>query len=59
MRMSFKSLLLLVALVFTTSLVMAQLPEVPRTESSEPFFEKPIDDIVEKRIISERRVSGG
>lgn len=56
MRMSFKSLLSLVALVFFAGQMMAQLPEVPRTESSEPFFEKPIDDIVEKKIINERRV---
>jgi len=54
--MSFKSLLSLVVLVFLSSQMMAQLPEVPRTESSEPFFEKPIDDIVEKTIINERRV---
>ncbi len=56
MRMSFKSLLSLVAMVFVAGQMMAQLPEVPRTESSEPFFEKPIDDIVEKKIINERRV---
>ena len=54
--MSFKSLLSLVAMVFVAGQIMAQLPEVPRTESSEPFFEKPIDDIVEKRIVNERRV---
>ena len=54
--MSFKSLLSLVAMVFIAGQIMAQLPEVPRTESSEPFFEKPIDDVVEKKIINERRV---
>ena len=56
MRMSFKSLFSLALVLFVAGQVLAQLPEVPRTESSEPFFEKPIDDIVEKRIIQERRV---
>ena len=34
----------------------AQVPETVKTEASEPEEEGPIDDIVEKRIIEERRV---
>jgi hypothetical protein len=33
-----------------------QVPETVKTEASEPEEEGPIDDIVEKRIINERRV---
>src|SRR5690606_20298688 len=33
-----------------------QIPEAVKTEASEPDEDRPIDDIVEKRIIDERRV---
>ena len=36
--------------------VYGQVPETVKTEASEPEEEGPIDDIVEKRIIEERRV---
>ena len=43
--------------VFTISNpAFGQVPETVKTEASEPEEEGPIDDIVEKRIIEERRV---
>ena len=44
------------AVLFYSNPLMAQVPETIRTESSEPDEDRPIDDIVEKRMIDERRV---
>ena len=46
---------LVVGLLFSTSLA-AQTPESPITESSFPVGDAPVDDIVEKRLIDEKRV---
>ncbi len=48
--------LFLFAVLFNSNSLMAQVPETVRTESSEPDEDRPIDDIVEKRMIDERRV---
>lgn len=44
------------AVLVSSNTLMAQVPETVRTESSEPDEDRPIDDIVEKRMIDERRV---
>ena len=44
------------AVIVSSNTLMAQVPETVRTESSEPDEDRPIDDIVEKRMIDERRV---
>jgi gliding motility associated protien GldN len=44
------------AVLVSSNTLMAQVPETIRTESSEPDEDRPIDDIVEKRMIDERRV---
>lgn len=46
----------LLGVVFFANPAAAQVPEVLSTESSEPDEDKPLDDIVEKRIINERKV---
>lgn len=46
----------LFALIAAYNPVQAQIPETVKTEASEPDGDRPIDDIVEKRMIDERRV---
>ncbi|MEM9919549.1 MAG: gliding motility protein GldN [Bacteroidota bacterium] len=41
---------------FAANPLMAQIPETVKTEASEPDGDGPVDDIVEKRMIDERRV---
>ena len=49
--------LILIAFVGMTSIsIQAQTPEVLKTESSDPDFEAPLDDIVENDLIQERRL---
>ncbi|MEO1628472.1 MAG: gliding motility protein GldN, partial [Bacteroidota bacterium] len=48
--------LCLVALLFAANPLMAQVPETVKTEASDPDADRPVDDIVEKRMIDERRV---
>ena len=49
--------LCLLGMLFFAGPVMAQVPETVKTEASEPEDEdRPIDDIVEKRIIDNRKV---
>ena len=47
---------LLTLLVCSPSLVQAQVPENTMTESSDPNAEKPLDDIVEKRMTLEHPI---
>lgn len=46
----------MVALLFAANPLMAQVPETVKTEASDPDADRPVDDIVEKRMIDERRV---
>ena len=48
--------LCLLGLFFVAAPAMAQVPEAVKTEASEPDGDQPIDDIVEKRLIDDRRV---
>ena len=48
--------LCLFGMFFFTVPAMAQVPETVKTEASDPDEDRPLDDIVEKRIIDERRV---
>jgi len=48
--------LCLLGIFFFATPAMAQMPETVKTEASEPDEDRPLDDIVEKRIIDERRV---
>ncbi|MEO0775831.1 MAG: gliding motility protein GldN [Bacteroidota bacterium] len=49
--------LVLFGVVFFANPAAAQVPETtPATEASEPDEDKPLDDIVEKRIINERKI---
>lgn len=58
MKYLFQSLCLvtLLSLVFMPTQVCAQVPESPQTETGEPDFDRPLDDIVENRLIQERMV---
>lgn len=59
MKISLKVLCLcLLGLFCFNNPIQAQTPEDIKTESSEPDEDKPLDDIVEKRIIKERQVMG-
>jgi len=46
----------LLALCYVSSPLLAQVPETMQTETSEPDDDRPLDDIVEKRIIEDRMV---
>ena len=46
----------LLGMLFFSNPLMAQVPETVKTEASEPDEDRPLDDIVEKRIVDERRV---
>ncbi|NNE29285.1 MAG: gliding motility protein GldN [Saprospiraceae bacterium] len=46
----------LLGALYVASPLMAQVPETMQTETSEPDDDRPLDDIVEKRIIDDRRV---
>lgn len=50
--------LIMIMVLFSASNydLSAQIPESPKTESSEPDFDRPLDDIVENRLIQERMV---
>ncbi len=57
MKITLKLLgLCLFGLLYVCNPLMAQIPETVKTEASEPDADRPIDDIVEKRMIDERRV---
>lgn len=48
--------LCLLGMFWVASPVMAQTPEDVKTESSDPDEDRPLDDIVEKRLVEDRRV---
>ncbi|MFK8100990.1 MAG: gliding motility protein GldN [Saprospiraceae bacterium] len=48
--------LCLLGMFWVASPLMAQTPEDVKTESSDPDEDKPLDDIVEKRLVEDRRV---
>ena len=55
--MNFKFFIGCIVCLFTVQIAFAQVPrEVIRTEEDEEEYDTPLDDIVEKRIINERRV---
>jgi len=55
--MNFKFFIGCIVCLFTVQLAFAQVPrEVIRTEEDEEEYDTPLDDIVDKRIINERRV---
>lgn len=57
MKIALKFLMLcLLVMISVENTVLAQVPETVRTESSELDEDGPLDDIVEKRIIEDRRV---
>ncbi len=56
MKIVLKILTLCLLSIFTTNIAFAQVPEAVKTESSEPDEDGPLDDIVDKRIIEDRRV---
>lgn len=59
MKISLKLISLCAFLAFflaNTSSVEAQVPETVKTEASDPDEDRPVNDIVEKRMIDERRV---
>ncbi len=57
MKTAFKILFLfLLTLSFSVDTLKAQDPENVKTESSEPDEDRPLDDIVEKRIVKERQL---
>ena len=56
MKISLRILSSLFVLLLLATTVMAQQPETTRTESSAPDEDRPLDDIVKKTLIDERRV---
>ncbi|MEL6925871.1 MAG: gliding motility protein GldN, partial [Bacteroidota bacterium] len=56
MKIALKILSSLFVFALLANPLMAQVPETTRTESSVPDEDRPLDDIVEKRLIDERRV---
>jgi len=56
MKISLRILSSLFVLLLLGTTVMAQQPETTRTESSAPDDDRPLDDIVKKTLIDERRV---
>jgi len=56
MKISLRILSSLFVLLLLATTVMAQQPETTRTESSAPDDDRPLDDIVKKTLIDERRV---
>ena len=46
----------LIGMLYFVNPATAQVPETLSTESSEPDEDKPLDDIVDKRIVNERKV---
>ena len=56
MKFAFKLLSLGLLFAMFCNPVMAQQPENILTEASDPNADKPLDDIVEKRIIFEKRL---
>ena len=56
MKIALKILCSFVLLIFMVNPIIAQQPETTKTESSTPDDDRPLDDIVEKRLIDERRV---
>lgn len=54
--MNFKFFIGCFLCLFTLQIAFAQVPREVRTEEDEEEYETPLDDIVEKRIINERRV---
>lgn len=54
--MNFKFFIGCFLCLFTFQIAFAQVPREVRTEEDEEEYETPLDDIVEKRIINERRV---
>ena len=54
--MNFKFFIGCFLCLFTLQIALAQVPREVRTEEDEEEYETPLDDIVEKRIINERRI---
>ena len=54
--MNFKFFIGCLLCLFTLQTTFAQVPREVRTEEDEEEYDTPLDDIVEKRIINERRV---